>query len=87
MISDFLNDLMLVFFLCVGSSILSLIIGIISIFTGNYTSPSHPDVHVDVHVQTPPSQQTQPQEQWPSIAEQFDGRLTNIFRNTWEGIL
>lgn len=43
--------------------------------------------HVDVHVQTPPSQQTQPQEQWPSIAEQFDGRLTNIFRNTWEGIL
>ena len=44
MISGFLNDLMLVFFLCVGSSILSLIIGIISIFTGNYTSPSHPDV-------------------------------------------
>ena len=23
----------------------------------------------------------------PSLAEKFDGRLTNIFRNPWEGIL
>ena len=87
MISGFLNDLMIVFFLCVGSSVLSLIVGLVALFTGNYTPPSHNDVHVDVHVQTPPPQQTLPQEQWPSLAEQFDGRLTNIFRNPWEGIL
>lgn len=84
---SFLNDLMIIFYLCVGSSIISLIIGLISIFTGNYTPPSNSDVHIDVHVQTPPSQQTPPKEEWPTIAEQFDGRLTNIFRNPWEGIL
>ncbi len=87
MISSFLNDLMIVFYLCVGSSILSLIVGIIALFTGDFTPTSHTDVHVDVHNQTPPPQQSQPQEKWPSLAEQFDTRLTNIFRNPWEGIL
>lgn len=28
-----------------------------------------------------------PERDRPSIAEQFDGRLTNIFKNPWEGIL
>lgn len=28
-----------------------------------------------------------PQSDNPSIAEQFDGRITNVFRNPWEGIL
>ncbi|MBO5922660.1 MAG: hypothetical protein J6Q48_09790 [Bacteroidaceae bacterium] len=28
-----------------------------------------------------------PQGDNPSIAEQFDGRITNVFRNPWEGIL
>ena len=87
MISSFLNDLMIVFYLCVGSSILSLIVGIITLFTGDFAPTLHTDVHVDVHNQTPPPQQSQPQENWPSLAEQFDTRLTNIFRNPWEGIL
>lgn len=87
MIGSFLNDLMVLFYLCVGGSILSLIIGLISTFSDNYTPPSTPDVHVDVHVQTSTSQETPPKEQWPTIAEQFDGRLTNIFRNPCEGIL
>lgn len=28
-----------------------------------------------------------PEKDRPSIAEQFDGRITNVFRNPWEGIL
>ena len=27
------------------------------------------------------------QEEWPSLAEQMDGRLTNVFKNPYEGIL
>ena len=52
MISGFLNDLIIVFYLCVGSSVLSLIVGLIALFTGNCAPPSHKDEHVDVHVQT-----------------------------------
>jgi len=75
---------MVAFFYClIGGSILSLIISLISICCGGHSDVSTPpaptkqDVHVHVHQQ----------EQWPTIAEQFDGRLTNIVKNPFEGIL
>lgn len=44
--------------------------------------PQQPEIKVDVHVDAPPAQT-----QYPGIAEQFDGRLTNVLRNPLEGIL
>ena len=50
--------------------------------TGPCDVPKQPEVKVDVHVKQDP-----PQTVYPTIAEQFDGRLTNIVRNPLEGIL
>lgn len=75
--------IMVLFGLIVASGVLRVILALVSIGSGHYTPPKpQQDVHVDVHVkQVPPPPQN------PTIAEQFDGRLTNIVRNPLEGIL
>lgn len=76
--------IMVLFGLIVASGVLRIILAFVSIGSGHYTPPPRPqqDVHVDVHVKQVP-----PPPQYPTIAEQFDGRLTNIVRNPLEGIL
>lgn len=72
------------FFICIAvGGIITFLINVIALCKGEYTPPSNPrtdaEVHVDVHVHEQPK--------WPSIAEQFDGRLTNIVKDPLEGIL
>ena len=76
--------ILLLFVLIVASGVLRIIIALMAASGGNYTPPSTPqqDVHIDVHVKQDP-----PLPQNPTIAEQFDGRLTNVVRNPLEGIL
>lgn len=72
------------FVLIVASCVLRVIIALMAASGGHYNPPSMPqqDVHIDVHVKQDP-----PLPQNPTIAEQFDGRLTNVVRNPLEGIL
>lgn len=66
----------------IGGGICSIIGVILSWCKGaGEVTPHVPTQHVDVHVH----QYEQPQN--PTIAEQFDGRLTNVFKNPLEGIL
>ena len=80
---------MLVIYLLIGSGIFTIVLAIIGIFAavdsdGKSYNPPAPkqEVKVDIHVDAPPAQQP-----YPGIAEQFDGRLTNVLRNPLEGIL
>lgn len=75
----------ILFYCIIIGGMISVVIGLIVAMCSDGkidAKPRQPEVHVDVHVQTPP-QQTQ----YPTIAEQFDGRLTNVLRNPMEGIL
>lgn len=76
--------IMVLFGLIVAAGVLRIILAIAAIVSGNYTPPSTPqqDVHVDVHVKQDP-----PATQYPTIAEQLDGRLTNVVRDPMQGIL
>ena len=47
-----------------------------------HTRPKQPEIKVDVHVNVPPQEPPH-----PTIAEQFDGRLTNIVKDPLQGIL
>lgn len=82
-----MTGIVVLFYFIVGGGILSVIAGLIGLFfvDGKKThfEPRHTEaetkVEVHVHQETPT--------QYPTIAEQFDGRLTNVFRNPLEGIL
>lgn len=64
-----------------------LICALVSIFTSSSHGSSHGvEVHMPDGEEYKNTHQT-PREPNPTIAEQFDGRLTNIVRNPWEGIL
>lgn len=71
------------FIVCVvGGGICAIAGTIASWVKGNgEVRPQAPTQQVEVHVH----QYEQPQN--PTIAEQFDGRLTNILKNPLEGIL
>ena len=64
-------------------SILRIVISIAAICSNRYTPPEpKQSIQVDINVKQDP-----PPVQNPTIAEQFDGRLTNILKNPLEGIL
>lgn len=71
------------FIVCIVGGGICAIVGTISnwIKGNGEVKPQAPTQHVDVHVH----QDTQTQ--YPTIAEQFDGRLTNVLKNPLEGIL
>lgn len=80
--------IVLLIVMVISGGALSIIAGIATLIASssktNYKPPVSTPVtevhqHVDVHVQEQPK--------WPTIAEQFDGRLTNVFKNPLEGIL
>lgn len=73
----------ILFFAIVGAYVISALAALISWVKGESRPTPSTKVDVDVHVH----QQEQSQPQWPTIAEQLDGRLTNIVKNPLEGIL
>lgn len=67
-----------------------LIVGLVALFRSSDHSYKGPPLDIDTYM--PDGEQYKnvcqtTKEPNPTIAEQFDGRLTNIFRNPWEGIL
>lgn len=75
--------IMILFGLIIAGGVLRVILGIASMIGDTYVPPEpRQDVHVDVHVTQDP-----PQPQYPTIAEQLDGRLTNIVKDPMQGIL
>lgn len=84
-----MNAIVGIMYLLIGSGVLTIIIAIIGICASidndckTYNPPApKPEIKVDVHVDAPTT--TPP---YPGIAEQFDGRLTNVLKNPLEGIL
>lgn len=60
---------------------------IVACFAG---SSSGPAPHYDTHLPDGEEYKDKvgtPERDHPSIAEQFDSRITNVFRNPWDGIL
>lgn len=64
--------------LMVAAPIISGVVALISVFKGQDASAPRPDDSYKYN---------QERTDYPGIAEQFDGRLTNVFRNPFEGIL
>ena len=76
------------FGLTVGAPILIAIIG--SLFQKDSYHISGAGTPTNVHLPDGEEYKDKvgtPQQNNPTIAEQFDGRITNVFRNPWEGIL
>ena len=80
--------IVLLIVMVISGGVLSVIAGIATLIANSSKTDYKPPVltpvtevhqHVDVHVQEQPK--------WPTIAEQFDGRLTNVFKNPLECIL
>ena len=69
---------------------LGLIIGLIVSVRRNETHQSGAGASMDVHLPDGEEYKNKlgtPERDNPTIAEQLDGRLTNLFPNQWEGIL
>lgn len=85
-----MTDVFVLFFLIVASGVITVIIGVIGLVKSlanggvGFNAPTTPEVKVDVHVDAPT---TNPVPPYPGIAEQFDGRLTNVVRDPLSGIL
>ena len=70
---------------------ISIIVGfIVGFIVSCHKNSNGPVPHYDVHLPDGEEYKDKigtPERDHPSIAEQFDGRITNVFRNPWEGIL
>ena len=69
---------MVLLIILIAAPTISGIVALISVLMGHEGSAPTPNASYKFHVE---------HTEYPDIADQFDSRITNVFRNPWKGIL